>query len=129
MAKYVDGFVLVVPQDKVEEYKKMAEGGRDAWMRHGALEYYECRGADLEPQEMGGQKGRAFPEMAGATSSDSVWFSYIVFKSKEHRDEVNAKVMEEMSKQMEGNSDMSMPFDMTKMAYGGFQVEVEGQLG
>ncbi len=126
MAKYVDGFILVVPQDKVEEYKKMAEGGRDAWMKHGALEYYECRGTDLAPQEMGDQKGRAFPEMAGATSSDSVWFSYIVFKSKEHRDEVNAKVMEEMSKQMEGNSDMSMPFDMKKMAYGGFQVEVEG---
>jgi uncharacterized protein YbaA (DUF1428 family) len=126
MAKYVDGFILVVPQDKVEEYKKMAEGGRDAWMKHGALEYYECRGTDLAPQEMGDQKGRAFPEMAGATSSDTVWFSYIVFKSKEHRDEVNAKVMEEMSKQMEGNNDMSMPFDMKKMAYGGFQVEVEG---
>ncbi len=126
MAKYVDGFILVVPQDKVEEYKKMAEGGRDAWMKHGALEYYECRGTDLAPQEMGDQKSRAFPEMAGAASSDSVWFSYIVFKSKEHRDEVNAKVMEEMSKQMESGSDMSMPFEMKKMAYGGFQVEVEG---
>ena len=126
MSKYVDGFVLVVPKDKAEEYKKMAEDGRDTWIKYGALEYYECRGDDLVPQEMGGEKARAFPEMTGATSEDTVWFSFIVFKSKEHRDEVNAKVMEEMSKKMEGNKDMSMPFDMKRMAYGGFQVEVEG---
>jgi uncharacterized protein YbaA (DUF1428 family) len=126
MAKYVDGFVLVVPKNKTEEYKKMAEDGRDTWMKHGALDYYECRGDDLIPQEMGGEKARAFTEMAGATDSDTVWFSFIVFKSKEHRDEVNAKVMEEMGKQMEGLEDMSMPFDMKQMAYGGFQVEVEG---
>ena len=126
MAKYVDGFVLVVPKDKAEEYKKMAEGGRDVWLKHGALEYYECRGDDLVTQEMGGEKAREFPEMTGATSEDTVWFSFIVFKSKEHRDEVNAKVMEEMSKKMEGYHEMSMPFDMKRMAYGGFQVEVEG---
>ena len=126
MAKYVDGFVLVVPEDKADEYKKMAEGGRDTWIKYGALEYYECRGNDLVPQEMGGEKARAFPEMTGATSGDTVWFSFIVFKSREHRDEVNAKVMEEMSKKMEGNKDISMPFDMKRMAYGGFQVEVEG---
>ncbi len=126
MAKYVDGFVLVVPKDKADEYKKIAEIGRDTWMKCGALEYYECRGDDLIPQEMGDEKARAFTEMTGATSSDTVWFSYIVFKSKEHRDEVNAKVMEEMDKQMEEYKDMPMPFDMKKMAYGGFQVEVEG---
>ncbi len=124
--KYVDGFVLVVPKGKAEEYKKMAEGGRDMWMKYGALGYYECRGDDLVPQEMGGEKARAFPEMTGATSEDTVWFSFIVFKSKEHRDEVNAKVMEEMGKQMEEGKDMTMPFDMKKMAYGGFQAEVEG---
>jgi uncharacterized protein YbaA (DUF1428 family) len=126
MAKYVDGFVLVIPKDKAEEYKKMAEGGRDTWMKCGALEYYECRGDDLIPQEMGGEKARAFTEMTGAASGDTVWFSFIVFKSKEHRDEVNAKVMEEMNKQMEGQEDMCMPFEMKQMAYGGFQVEVEG---
>jgi uncharacterized protein YbaA (DUF1428 family) len=126
MAKYVDGFVLVVPKDKTEEYKKMAEMGRDTWIKCGALEYYESRGDDLVPQEMGGEKARAFPEMTGAKSEDTVWFSFIVFKSKEHRDEVNAKVMEEMSKKMEGNKDMSMPFDMKRVAYGGFQVVVEG---
>ena len=78
MGKYVDGFVLVVPKDKAEEYKKMAEGGRDVWMKYGALEYYECRGDDLVPQEMGGEKARAFTEMSGATSDDTVWFSFIV---------------------------------------------------
>lgn len=126
MAKYVDGFVLVVPKGRTEEYKKMAESGRDTWMKYGALEYYECRGDDLVPQELGGEKARAFTEMAGASSDETVWFSFIVFKSKEHRDEVNAKVMEEMGKQMECQEEMRMPFDMKRMAYGGFQVEVEG---
>ncbi len=126
MAKYVDGFVLVVPKDKTEEYKKMAEEGRDMWMKFGALGYYECRGNDLVPQEMGGEKARAFTEMAGSNDEETVWFSFIIFKSKEHRDEVNAKVMAEMSEQMKDHKDMQMPFDMKRMAYGGFQVEVEG---
>lgn len=126
MAKYVDGFVLVVPNDKTEEYKKMAEEGRDIWMKLGALEYYECSGNDMFPPDMGGEKARSFPEMAGAKSDETVWFSFIVFKSKEHRDEVNTKMVEEMSKQMEEKMDMPMPFDMKRMAYGGFQVEVEG---
>ncbi len=126
MAKYVDGFVLVVPKNKTEEYKKMAEGGRDAWMKHGALAYYECRGTDLLPQEMGGEKARSFTEMAGAKNDETVWFSFIIFKSKEHRDEVNAKVMAEMDEQMKEMEDMKMPFEMKQMAYGGFQVEVEG---
>ena len=126
MAKYVDGFVLVVPKNKAEEYKKMAEEGADMWMKYGALEYMECRGEDLETKEMGGMKPLAFTQLANAKPNETVWFSFIVFKSKEHRDEVNAKVMEEMSKKMEGNKDMSMPFDMKRMAYGGFQVEVEG---
>ena len=126
MGKYVDGFVLVVPKDKAEQYKKMAKEGRDTWMKYGALEYYECRGEDLVPQEMGGEKARAFTDMAGATSDETVWFSFIVFNSKEHRDEVNAKVMEEMNKKAEEYKDMVMPFDMKRMAYGGFKVEVEG---
>jgi uncharacterized protein YbaA (DUF1428 family) len=126
MAKYVDGFVLVVPKDKKEAYKKMAEEGRDMWMKLGAVEYYECCGDDMVPQDMGGEKARAFPEMAGAKSDEEVWFSFIVFKSKEHRDEVNAKMMEEMSRQMEGKKDFVMPFDMKRMAYGGFKVVVEG---
>ncbi len=125
MSKYVDGFILVIPKDKTEEYKKMAEMGRDSWLKHGALEYYETRGDDLNPMVMGDMKTRAFAEMAGATDNDTVWLSFIVFKSKEHRDEVNAKVNEEMS-QLGDQSVFTMPFDMAKMAYGGFSVEVEG---
>jgi uncharacterized protein YbaA (DUF1428 family) len=128
MAKYVDGFVLVVPNDKREEYKKMAEEGRDIWMKLGALEYYECRGEDLKPQEMGGEKARAFPEMAGAKEGETVWFSFIVFESKAKRDEVNKKVMDEMNEKYKDQDPkaFAMPFDMKRMAYGGFQVEVEG---
>lgn len=126
MAKYVDGFVLVVPKDKTEEYIKMAEEGRDLWMRLGALEYYECRGDDMAAQKMDGEEARAFPEMADAQSDETVWFSFIVFESKKHRDEINSKMIEEMTKQMEGSQEMAMPFDMKRMAYGGFQVEVEG---
>lgn len=126
MAKYIDGFVLVVPKGKEDEYQKMAEEGRDSWMKHGALQYFECRGDDLNPQEMGDEKSRAYPEMTGATSDENVWFSFIVFNSKEHRDEVNKKVMDEMDETYKEQSDFSMPFDMKRMAYGGFAVAVEG---
>jgi uncharacterized protein YbaA (DUF1428 family) len=125
MAKYVDGFLLVVPANKTEEYIKMAEGGRNLWMKHGALEYYECKGDDLKAPEMGGDKLRTFPEVAGASSTETVWFSFILFESKEHRDAVNAKVMAEMHEQMKDEADMQMPFDMKRMAYGGFQAMVE----
>lgn len=126
MAKYVDGFVLVVPKDKTEEYKQMAEGGRDSWMKHGALAYFECRGDDLTAQEMGGERAREFPELAGARVDETVWFSFIVFESRAHRDEVNAKVMKEMEGAAGEYENVPAPFDMKRMAYGGFQVEVEG---
>jgi len=126
MAKYVDGFVLVVPKGKETEYEEMAKMGRDSWMKHGALQYFECRGDDLKQQEMGDLKSRAFAEMAGANGDENVWFSFIVFNSKEHRDEVNKKVMDEMSEDYKDQVDFEMPNDMTKMAYGGFEVAVEG---
>jgi uncharacterized protein YbaA (DUF1428 family) len=125
MAKYVDGFVLVVPKGKEDEYQKMAEGGRDSWMKHGALQYFECKGNDLKQQEMGDMKSRAFKDMAGAGDDENVWFSFIVFESKEHRDEVNAKVMAEMGEEYDQQTDFEMPNDMQKMAYGGFEVAVE----
>lgn len=124
MAKYVDGFVLVVPKGKEEEYRKMADMGRDSWMKHGALQYFECQGDDLMPQQMGPEKSRDFKEMAGAKDDENVWFSFIVFESKAHRDEVNKKVMAEMESM--GDEDFEMPNDMTKMAYGGFVAAVEG---
>ena len=126
MAKYVDGFVLVVPRGKEDEYQKMAEEGRDSWMRHGALQYFECKGDDLKQQEMGDEKSRAYSEMTGATDDENVWFSFIVFESRQHRDEVNAKVMKEMGETYDENTDFVMPTDMNKMAYRGFEVTVEG---
>jgi uncharacterized protein YbaA (DUF1428 family) len=95
-------------------------------MKHGALQYFECRGDDLKQQEMGDEKSRAFAEMTGKKSDENVWFSFIIFKSKEHRDEVNKKVMEEMSETFKDLGDFEMPTDMKKMAYGGFEVAVEG---
>lgn len=127
MSKYVDGFVLVVPKGKAEEYKKMAEEGRDSWMKHGALEYFECKGDDLKQQEMGQEKSRSFSEMSGAEEGDDVWFSFIVFESKQHRDEVTSKVMKEMDEVYQEQSDFKSPFEMSQMAYGGFEVIVEAQ--
>jgi len=127
MTKYVDGFVLVVPKNKTEEYKKMASEGRDIWMKYGALEYYECMGDDLETKEMGGMKPLAFTELTKANADETVWFSFIVYKSKEHRDEVNKKVMDEMNEKYKDQKDFPMPFDMKRMAYGGFEAVVEGR--
>lgn len=126
MGKYVDGFVLVVPKGKEADYQKMAEEGKASWMKHGALQYFECRGDDLSQQEMGDQKSRAYKEMTGADEDDNVWYSFIIFESKEHRDEVNKKVMEEMNEIFKDRPDFEMPTDMQKMAYGGFDVVVEG---
>jgi uncharacterized protein YbaA (DUF1428 family) len=88
--KYVDGFVLVVPKKNIEDYKKMAGEGAKIWKKHGALEYFECAGDDLNPN-MGEEKVLTFPEMTKLKDDETVWFSFIVYKSKEHRDEVNAK--------------------------------------
>lgn len=127
MSKYVDGFVLVVPKGKFEEYRIMAEEGRKSWMKHGALEYFECKGEDLKQQVMGPDKTRSFSEMAGAEDDDDVWFSFIVFESKKHRDEVNKKVMAEMEEAYKDQSDFTSPFEIKQLAYGGFEVLVEGQ--
>lgn len=126
MSKYVDGFVLVVPKGKAEEYAKMAQEGKESWMKHGALAYFECKGDDLKPQEMGPEKSRSFTEMAGAGDEDDVWFSFIVFESKEHRDEVNKNVMAEMDETYKDQSEFVAPFQMAQMAYGGFEAVVEG---
>ena len=122
MTKYVDGFVLVVPKNKVAEYKKMASEGKDLWMKLGAIEYMESVGEDLDPKGMDGMKSVPFTRMANAKPNETVWFSFVVYKSKKHRDEINAKVMKEMKKY----KDVPMPFDMKRMASGGFEVVIEG---
>lgn len=114
--KYVDGFVLPVPKKNLRQYKKMAELGRNMWMKHGALEYKECVGNDLSAKW-----ALPFPKLMKLKKGEVPVFSWILFKSKKHRDEVNKKVIALMGKE----PPMKMPFDMKKMAYGGFEVIVE----
>lgn len=119
--KYVDGFVLVVPKKNVAEYRKMAEKAGKIWMKYGALDYKECMLDDAKPEFV----TFTFPIMAKAKPSETVWFSYIEYKSKKHRDQVNAKVMKDPFMKMDDPNHMEkMPFDMKRVAYGGFKVEV-----
>lgn len=121
---YVDGFVLVVPKSKVVAYHKMATEGKEVWLKYGALDYKECMGDDLTPN-MGGAPTLTFPKMMGLKKDETVWFSYITYKSRKHRDQVNKKVMAEMEKKYdEKDKNKPMPFDMKRMAYGGFKVVV-----
>lgn len=121
MATYVDGFVLSVPKKKRAIYKKMAREGMAVWMKLGALEYRECRADDMK-----GQPGMfPFLKMAKTKPSEEVWFSFIVYRSKKDRDRINKEMLEFFSKKYEGKKEMpSMPFDMKRMAMGGFTVEV-----
>jgi uncharacterized protein YbaA (DUF1428 family) len=121
---YVDGFLLVVPKNKVAQYKKMAVLGKKVWMKHGALDYKECVGDDLRPKGMPGVKQRSFIDAAQAKPSETVWFSFIVFKSKKHRDQVNKKVMSDPAMNNPEWANMPMPMDMKRFCYGGFKVEV-----
>ncbi len=113
---YVDGFVITVPKKNLAAYKKMAIGGGKMWMKYGALQYVECVGDDMTTAQKWGAK--TFPEIAGAKKTDIVIFSFIVFKSKAHRNQVNAKVMKDPSM---NDVDQPMPFKMEHMAYGGFK--------
>jgi uncharacterized protein YbaA (DUF1428 family) len=124
MSKYVDGFVLVVPKKNLEAYKKMARIGGKVWMKHGALEYKECIGEDLAP-DMGGMKFTPFPKMTKVKEDELVVFSYILYKSRKHRDQVNAKVMKDSMMNEDKWKNTTMPFDMKRMAYGGFATLVD----
>ena len=121
---YVDGFVFVVKKKDVAAYKKMATFGKKLWMKHGALDYKECMGDDLKVKAMGGMKPLAFPKIVKAKTGETVWFSYIVFKSRAHRDMVNAKVMKDPAMNDPKWASMPMPMDPKRMAYGGFKVAV-----
>lgn len=116
--KYVDGFVLPIARDQLDKYREIAARAGAIWKEHGALEYLECVGEDLEIQDM-----RGFPEMAGCKPGETVVFAWIVYASRAHRDEVNQKVMADPRIKELGPGDM--PFDCTRMAYGGFQAIVE----
>ncbi len=120
MAKYVDGFVIAIPKKNTAKYKKMAREAKDVWLKFGALDYKECKIQDAKPKFV----TFTFPKMAKTKPSETVWFSFIVFKSRKHRDSVNKKVMAYFEKKY-GENNMDMPFDMKRLAYGGFEVMVE----
>jgi alkaline phosphatase len=122
--KYTDGFVIAVKKGKLAEYKKMAELGARIWKKHGALEYFECVGDDLKP-DMGGMKCLTFPQLTKLKKGETVVFSFIVYKNKGHRNKVNAKVMKDPVMNNSQWKDKPMPFDMKRMAYGGFKAIVE----
>jgi uncharacterized protein YbaA (DUF1428 family) len=128
MARYVDGYVLPVPKKNVAAYRRMAQKAAKVWKDHGALEYRECVGDDLNTvtTEKGMKKVRGIPpfgKSVRARSGETVVFSWIVFRSRADRDRVNAKVMKDP--RMAAPDAKAMPFDVRKMAYGGFQVFVE----
>jgi uncharacterized protein YbaA (DUF1428 family) len=115
---YVDGFLLAVPKKNVKLYRRIAQQAGKIWRQHGALEFRECVGDDLKLK-----MGMPFSRMVRLKPRETVVFSWIVFKSRTHRDRVNAKVMKDprMAKMMEKGP---MPFDEKRMAYGGFKVLV-----
>jgi uncharacterized protein YbaA (DUF1428 family) len=121
MAKgYVDGFLIVIPKKNGEKYKKMAEEGRDAWMKFGALDYKECVIDDASPKHV----TLTFPKLTKVKPSETIWFSFVTYKSKAHRDSVNKKVMAYFAKKYGKDASMDMPFDMERFSMAGFNVEV-----
>lgn len=114
MAKYVDGFVVPIPKSKIDEYKKMATLGKKLWLEHGALDYQELIADDVPYG-----KETSFPRAVGRKNSETVVFSWITYKSRAHRDKVNEKVMKDP--RMNQFDPAKMPFDMSRMIYGGFK--------
>lgn len=114
---YIDGFVIPVPTDRLDDYKVLAELAAVIWKEHGALEYWECLGDDLAAVEGG---PRSFPDIAGAKEGETVMFSWAVFESREARDTANEKIMNDprLSKMMDNDNPI---FDCTRMAFGGFK--------
>jgi len=117
--QYVDGFVLPVPKKNLAAYRRMAQKAGRVWRDHGALEFRECAGDDLNVK-----MGVSFTRMVKLKRGETVFFSWIVFKSRAHRDSVNAKVMKDqrLAKMMDTKS---MPFDVKRMVYGGFKILVD----
>lgn len=116
---YVDGFVLPVPKKKLEAYRRMAQKAGKVWREHGALEYIECVADDVKTG-----KHTSFPQSVKLKPTETVIFAYIVFKSRTHRDRVNAKVMKDprLANMMDPKA---MPFDGKRMFWGGLKTLVD----
>lgn len=119
MAHYVDGYVVPVPKRKVATYRRIAQSAAKVWMDHGALDYRECVGDDLNTK-----MALSFPRGIRSKPGETIVFAYVVFKSRAHRDRVNAKVMKDPRLSEMGPE--KMPFDCKRMLYGGFKTIVEG---
>ena len=115
---YVDGFLIPVPKRNISAYLAIARKAGAVWRKHGAIEYRECIGDDLDIEKV-----VSFSKSARAKRGETVFFSWIVYKSRAHRDQVNKKVMKDprLVKMMTSKS----PFDMKRMVYGGFKVRVD----
>jgi uncharacterized protein YbaA (DUF1428 family) len=114
---YVDGFVVPVPKNKVEDYKRVASNAGQVWREHGALAFVECVADDVKPGKL-----TSFPQAVNLEPDETVVFSYIVYASREERDRVNAAVMKDPRIDMDP---AHMPFDGKRMVWGGFNVLVE----
>ena len=115
---YVDGFVVVVPKKNVKAYVAMAKKCSRIFREHGAVEFRECAGEDL-----GAKMGVPFRKLTKARAAETVFFSWITYKSRAHRDRVNAKIMKD-PRMLTMCGAEGMPFDVGRMAYGGFEVVV-----
>ena len=118
-AKYVDGFLLPVPTAKLSAYKKMSDKARKIWLEHGALSYVETMGDDMNIQGMTG-----FNDYVKASKDETIVFSFITYRSKAERNKINKKVMADSRLNEDCMDENNMPFDLKKMAYGGFKVIV-----
>jgi len=119
MPHYVDGFVIPIPEDKIEDYRQIAAEAGQIWREYGALAYFECVGDDLEVKDQ-----VPFTRIADTKPGETVVFSWILFESREHRDTVNQKVISD-PRMRDMMKDNVMPFDCSRMAYGGFKTIVE----
>jgi uncharacterized protein YbaA (DUF1428 family) len=112
---YVDGFVLPLPKRNLKTYRRLSTKAGKIWREHGAVDYWECVADDVKPGKV-----TSFPRSVKLKSGETVLFSWIVFKSRAHRDQVNAKVMTDprLADMMDGKV---APFDAKRMIYGGFK--------
>ena len=119
MASYVDGFVMPVPKSNVDRYREVAKTAGGVWIEHGALDYKECVADDVEVGEV-----TSFPRSVKLEDGETVIFAWITYESRQHRDEVNSKVMSDqrMKALMDPASDIA---DYKRMIYGGFEVIVD----
>lgn len=116
---YVDGFLIPLPRKNLSAYRRMSQKAGKVWMEYGALEYRECVGDDLNVKGT-----KTFPRQMKPKPGETVVFSWIVYKSRAHRDRINAKVMKDPRLAGMMNP-KDMPFDAKRMVYGGFKVLVD----